>query len=67
VIGGWANIAQQYLHAGLLDEIQIHLVHTLLGQGLRLFDQMGVEPMRLVKTRAVDSVGVTHLRFRVMK
>jgi len=28
VIGGGANIAQQYLHAGLLDEIQIHLVHT---------------------------------------
>jgi len=67
VIGGGANIAQQYLHAGLLDEIQIHLVHTLLDQGLRLFDQMGVEPMRLVKTRAVDSVGVIHLRFRVIK
>jgi dihydrofolate reductase len=66
VIGGGADIAQRYLHDGLLDEIQIHLVHTLLGQGLRLFDQMGVEPMRLVKTRPVDSVGVTHLRFRVI-
>ena len=67
VIGGGANIAQQYLDAGLVDEIQIHLVHTLLGDGIRLFDQMGVERMELAKTRVIDSSGVTHLRFRVKK
>ena len=67
VIGGGANIAHQYLRAGLLDEIQIHLVHTLLGNGVRLFDLTGVEPTGLVKKRVVDSIGVTHMQFRVLK
>lgn len=67
VIGGGADTARQYLRAGLIDELQIHLVHTLLGTGIWLFDQMNVEPMQLVKTRVIDSVGVTHLRFRVAK
>src|SRR5919106_230195 len=43
VVGGGANIAQQYLNAGLLDEIQIHLIPTLLGQGIRLFDHLSME------------------------
>lgn len=67
VIGGGPDIAQQYLHAGLVDDIQIHLVHTLLGRGVRLFDWIADGPMLLVKTRVVDSVGVTHLLFRVTK
>jgi dihydrofolate reductase len=67
VIGGGANIAQQYLKARLVDEIQIHLVHTLMGHGIRLFDLKDVEPIGLAKTRVVDSVGVTHLQFRVLK
>jgi dihydrofolate reductase len=67
VIGGGADIAQQYLIAGLVDEIQIHLVHKLLGNGVRLFDQMGMERVDLERTRVIDSSGVTHLRFRVKK
>ena len=67
VRGGGADIARQYLRAGLVDEIQIHLVHTLLGNGVRLFDQMGAEPINLERSRVVDSEGVTHLRFRVIK
>ena len=67
VIGGGAAIAQQYLNAGLVDEIQVHLIHTLLGQGVRLFDQITGGPRRLEKTRVVDSIGVTHMRFRVTK
>jgi dihydrofolate reductase len=67
VIGGGANIAQQYLNARLVDELQIHLVHTLLGHGIRLFDLTGVEPTRMVKNRVVDSIGVTHMQFRVLK
>ena len=66
VIGGGANIAQQYLNTGLLDEIQIHLIHTLLGDGIRLFDHTGIEPMALAKTSVVDSVDVTHMRLRLM-
>ena len=66
VLGG-ANIAQQCLGSGLLDEMQIHLVPVLLGDGLRLFDHIGVGQIELERTRAIDSPGVSHLRFRVMK
>ena len=67
VIGGGADIARQYLNAGLVDEIQIHLVHKLLGNGLRLFDPMGANQTALERIRVVDSTGVTHMRFRVLK
>ena len=66
VMGG-ANAFQQYLKAGLLDEIQIHLVPVLLGEGIRLFDHLGPEYIELESTRVIESPGVTHLRFRVVK
>jgi dihydrofolate reductase len=60
---GGANIVQQFLKAALLDEIQIHLVAVLLGDGKRLFEHLkGVE---LVPTRVIESAGVTHLKYRV--
>ncbi len=62
-----ASIPQQCLRAGLLDEIQIHLVPVLLGAGVRLFDHLGSENIELETMRVVDSPGVTHLRFRVVK
>jgi dihydrofolate reductase len=65
-IGGGANVAQQYLNAGLVDDVQIHLVHILLGKGLRLFE-VGAEPIRLEKTRVIEAPEVTHLYFRVVK
>ena len=61
-----ASSAQQLLKAGLLDEIQIHLVPVLLGGGKRLLDSIG-KHIELEKTRVIDSPGVTHLRFRVIK
>jgi len=67
VVGGGANIAHQYLKAGLVDEIQIHLVSVLLGEGIRLFDRFGTEPIELESTRVIESSGVIHLRFRVAK
>jgi len=67
VIGGGAATAQQFLKAGLLDEIQIHLVLVLLGEGKRLFDHLGTEHIELESTRVIESPGVTHLRFRVGK
>jgi len=60
-IAGGASTAQQFLRAGLIDEIQIHLVSVLLGGGLRLFD--GLEVTKLERTRVLESPGVTHLQF----
>ena len=66
-VAGGANIIQQYLSAGLLDEIQIHLVPVLLGDGVRLFHHIGVEQIELETTRVIESPGVTHIKFRVVK
>jgi dihydrofolate reductase len=66
-VSGGASIIQQLLKARLLDEIQIHLVPVLLGDGRRLFDEMGTEHIELVSTRVIESDDVTHLRFRVVK
>ncbi len=62
-----ATPAQQALRAGLLDEIQIHLVPVLLGGGARLFDHLGTGTVQLEPVRVVDAAGVTHLRYRVVK
>jgi dihydrofolate reductase len=62
-----ANIMQQCLKAGLQDEIHIDLVPVLLGEGVRLFDDLGAAPIELERTRVVEAPGVTHLRFRVLK
>jgi dihydrofolate reductase len=66
-IGGGANIAQQFLNAGLVDEIQIHLVSKLLGKGKRLFADSHSGTVELERTRIIESSGVTHLKFRVVK
>jgi dihydrofolate reductase len=61
-----ASIAQRALTAGLLDELEIHLIPVLLGDGRRLFEHLGVEPRELERTRVLEGDGgVTHLRFRV--
>ena len=64
-IAGGASTIQQFMAAGLLDEIQIHLVPVLLGRGIRLFDHPG--SLELETTRVIDSPGVTHLKYRVPK
>ena len=66
VVGG-ANVAQQCIKAGLLDEMRIHTAHWLLGEGIRLFDHLGTQSTELDRTKVVDSPGVTHLIFRVVK
>ncbi len=65
-VAGGASVAQQYLRAGLMDEIQVHVAPVLLGGGVRLFDDRG-EPTKLELTRVIDSPAVTHLRYRVVK
>jgi dihydrofolate reductase len=64
-LAGGASVVQQYLKAGLLDELHIHLAHVLLGEGVSLFDRLGIEPLGLGAPRVVASPAVTHLRFQV--
>jgi dihydrofolate reductase len=65
-VAGGADIAQQYLRAGLLDEIQVHIAPVLLGDGVRLFDSLGDARPRLELTRVLDSPAVTHVSYRVV-
>lgn len=62
-----AGAAQALLRAGLLDELQIHLVSVLLGEGRRLFDHLGPEHIELELTRQLVDRDVTHLRYRVVR
>jgi dihydrofolate reductase len=62
-----ADTAQQFLKAGLLDEIRISLVPVLLGCGVRLLDNLAGRQFGLECTRVVESDGVTHLRYQVSK
>ena len=64
---GGADVARQCLKAGLLDEIGIDLVPVLLGSGVRFFEEMGIEPLTLEIMSVAEDVGVTHLRYRVVK
>ncbi|MEO7597316.1 MAG: dihydrofolate reductase family protein [Opitutus sp.] len=66
-IGGGASTIQQFLAAGLLDEIEIHLVPQLLGRGERLLDHLDAQQTKLDLVRTVPGPGVTHLKYRVVK
>jgi dihydrofolate reductase len=62
-LAGGAKAAQQYLKAGLVDEMEIHLVPVLLGSGERLFEGAGIDLHRLELARTVATPQVTHLKF----
>ena len=62
-LAGGAKAAQQYLAAGLVDEMEINLVPTLLGSGERLFEGVGDDLHGLELVRTVAAPGVTHLKF----
>jgi dihydrofolate reductase len=66
-IWGGASIIQEYLRAGLLDEMQIHLIPVLFGDGTRLFENLGGRRIELKKTSTIDTPGATHLRFSVQR
>ncbi|MGH2587752.1 MAG: dihydrofolate reductase family protein [Dehalococcoidia bacterium] len=65
VITGGANVIRQYLRAGAVDELELHLVPIILGDGERLLD-VGSGP-QLEQVRVVPGTGVTHLKYRVLK
>lgn len=62
-LAGGANVAQQYLAAGHVDEMEISLVPTLLGSGERLFEGVGDNLHGLELVRTVAAPDVTHLKF----
>jgi dihydrofolate reductase len=67
-VAGGATVAQQYLRAGLLDEMLIHVVPVLLGDGVRLFDNLDAATIKLEQAGAIESPsGVAHLRYRVVR
>ena len=63
-LGGGPSTVQEYLAAGLLDEMVISLVPIFLGAGTRLFDNLGSAPRRPEQVEVVEAPGVTHLRYR---
>jgi len=65
-IGGGADVINQFLAAGLVDELELHVVPILLGRGERLFAGVGPD-LTLEELRAVEAPGVTHLKYRVVK
>jgi dihydrofolate reductase len=62
-----AATAQLALAAGVLDELEIHLVPVLFGQGRRLFDNLDPEQIELERTRILEGDGVTHVHYRVQR
>jgi dihydrofolate reductase len=64
-IAGGANAVGQFIEAGLVDELQIHLAPVLLGDGVRLFDRIDPKHVELEDARVIDSPRVTHLGYRL--
>jgi dihydrofolate reductase len=66
MLAGGARVAQQYLAAGLIDEMELHIVPLLLYDGARLLENLGEGPA-LEQVRAIEAPGVTHIKYRVIK
>jgi dihydrofolate reductase len=66
-IFGGADVIQQFVAGGLLDELRLHLAHLLLGEGTRLFDRLLPAQFVFESTRVVESPGATHIMFKVVK
>jgi dihydrofolate reductase len=67
MLWGGGQVAQQYLAAGLLDELELHVVPVVLGDGARLFDNLRNAEVQLEQVRAVEAPGVTHIKCRSVK
>lgn len=67
VVLGGADVIRQCLKGGLLDELQLHLAHVLLGGGTRFFGDLDVASAAFERTRVIDGEGVTHISFRLVK
>lgn len=67
VVLGGADVIRQCLKGGLLDELQLHLAHVLLGGGTRFFGDLDAASAAFERTRVIDGEGVTHISFRLVK
>jgi dihydrofolate reductase len=67
LVGGGANVARQYLRAGAVDELRLHLVPLILGGGTRLFDDEAMPSSSLRPIQVVDTPRVTHLTYEVVR
>ena len=65
-LGGGADSINQFLAAGLVDELQLHVVPILLGGGARLLEGVGPD-IKLEQVRVIEAPGVTHLKYRVAR
>lgn len=66
VMGG-ANLGQQYLAAGLLDEVSLHVVPVIFGAGTRLFENLPADHLQLETLQVVETPAAIHTRFRIVK
>jgi dihydrofolate reductase len=65
-IGGGASVAQQYLRAGLVDDLRLHVAPLLLGDGVRLFENhLGPDQVKLECIGVVEDPAATHITYRV--
>ena len=65
---GAASTAQQCLQAGLADELHVDIMPVLLGDGLRVFEDLGPESIQLERIKVLELPGGrTHLQFRIIK
>jgi len=62
-----ANVSQQYLKAGLVDEMEIHVANVLLTAGRPLFKDIGTDQIKLEPMRVIPTPAATHIRYRVVK
>jgi dihydrofolate reductase len=67
IVAGGASTIGQVLEAGLLDELQLHVVPILLGGGVRLFEHLDGTAIELENTRVIESPAVAHLHYRVVR
>jgi dihydrofolate reductase len=67
MLWGGGQVINAYLAAGLLDELELHVVPTLLGGGSRLFDSVDAVSVRLEQVRAIAAPGVAHLKYTLVR
>jgi dihydrofolate reductase len=67
MVSGGAEVINEYIAAGLLDELDLHIVPVLLGGGARLFEDVGGAGIGLEQVRVVEAPGVNHVKYKVTK
>ncbi len=64
-LAGGASVTNQYLAAGLVDEIDISIAPVIMGGGARLFERVQAGALTLMQVRAINAPGVTHIKYKV--